>query len=186
MKIYTRGGDDGGTALFGGDRVGKNNGRIEAAGAVDELNAALGVALAQIQTAAWDSPELVRLLTAVQHQLFDLGAELASPQPEQQGTALLEQRHVDQLEESIDQMEQHLEPLTQFILPGGQTAAAQLHLARCVCRRAERCIVALAHIETIRELPLKYVNRLGDMLFVAARTANHAAGAGDVPWDKDA
>lgn len=186
MKIYTRGGDTGDTALYGGQRVGKNNARIEAAGAVDELNAALGLAAAQLAAADWECPLLTELLTAVQHHLFDLGAELASPQPAEQGTTLLEDRHVETLEQAIDQLESQLQPLRQFVLPGGDLVAAQLHLARAVCRRAERSIVTLTHVDPVRNLPVKYVNRLGDLLFVAARTANHSAGRGDVPWDKRA
>lgn len=186
MKIYTRGGDDGSTALFGSGRVEKNHARIEAFGAVDELNALLGVALAQIAAAGWESPELSQLLGDAQHHLFHLGAELATPEAQKHGTALIEQRHVDALEEGIDRLERQLEPLKQFILPGGDPAAAQLHLARCVCRRAERRIVALTQAEAIRDLPVMYINRLSDLLFVAARAANQAAGCGDVPWNREA
>ncbi len=184
MKIYTRGGDDGTTSLYGGGRVSKNDVRMEATGSVDELNAAIGTAQAQIAAGAWGCHELSTLLGAIQHHLFNLGAELATPNPDEKGTALIEQRHVDELEGAIDSLEQRLDPLTQFILPGGDLAAAKLHLARCICRRAERRMVTLAGVQPIRELPLKYINRLSDFLFVAARVANQASGHGDVLWDK--
>ncbi|TWT30456.1 Cob(I)yrinic acid a,c-diamide adenosyltransferase [Posidoniimonas corsicana] len=184
MKIYTRGGDDGATGLFGGSRVGKNNARIESVGDVDELNAALGVARAQLAVTLSDSQELTQTLSAVQHHLFDLGAELATPDPEARGTSLLQQADVDQLENAIDSLEHELPPLKNFILPGGDLAASHLHLARCVCRRAERRVVALSHVEPIRSLLISYLNRLSDFLFVAARWTNQASGAGDVPWEK--
>lgn len=184
MKIYTRTGDDGVTGLFGGGRVSKHDARIEAFGAVDELNAVVGVARAELAAADWECEGLDALLDAVQHHLFDLGAELATRDPQEQGTAMLGERHVKLLEEEIDRLDARLEPLKQFILPGGARAAAQLHLARCVCRRAERLIVALARRESVRDLTVIYVNRLSDLLFVAARAANQAAGVGDVPWNK--
>ncbi|TWT77656.1 Cob(I)yrinic acid a,c-diamide adenosyltransferase [Posidoniimonas polymericola] len=184
MKIYTRGGDEGATGLFGGSRVGKNNARIEAFGEVDELNAAVGLARAQLAATLSDSQELTQLLSSVQHHLFDLGAELATLEPEEKGTALLQQAAIDMLEGAIDRLEKDLPALRNFILPGGDLAASHLHLARCVCRRAERRVVALAHVEPIRSLPVAYINRLGDLLFVAARWVNQASGQGDVPWQK--
>lgn len=184
MKIYTRTGDQGETALFGGQRVSKDHDRIEAYGTVDELNAVLGVVRAELLNAGWDTAQLDKLLGDIQHQLFDLGAELAAPSPEEQGTNLLADRHIELLEQQIDQHEAVLEPLRQFILPGGSKVAAHLHVARCVCRRAERLIVALGHHEAVRETPVQYVNRLADLLFVLARASNHFDGVGDVPWDK--
>ncbi len=184
MKIYTRTGDQGETALFGGQRVSKDHDRIEAYGTVDELNAVLGVVRADL-TATGDPGELDPVLSAIQHQLFDLGAELSTPSPEQQGTDLVSDQHVAGLEEAIDRFEARLEPLKQFILPGGGSVAAQLHVARCVCRRAERLIVALGHHEAVRQTPVQYVNRLADLLFVLARAANHAEALPDVPWSKE-
>lgn len=185
MKIYTRTGDQGETALFGGQRVSKDHDRIEAYGTVDELNAVLGVVRAELAAVSWETTKLNQLLSDIQHQLFDLGAELAAPAPEEQGTSLLADRHIEALEQSIDQHEAALEPLKQFILPGGSSVAAHLHVARCVCRRAERLIVALGHHEAVRETPVQYVNRLADLLFVLARAANHFDGVGDVPWNKE-
>ncbi|MEN1678913.1 MAG: cob(I)yrinic acid a,c-diamide adenosyltransferase [Planctomycetota bacterium] len=183
MKIYTRTGDQGETSLFGGQRVAKDHDRIEAYGTIDELNAVLGVAQAEL-AAEGDPGELAPLLDRLQHQLFDLGAELAAPSPEKQGTDLLGDPQVEELESEIDRLEEKLPPLTQFILPGGTLAASHLHVARCVCRRAERLIVALGHHEAVRDTPIRYVNRLADLLFVVARVANQAAGRPDVPWQK--
>lgn len=184
MKIYTRTGDQGETALFGGQRVSKDHDRIEAYGTLDELNAVLGVVRAEL-AGEGDPGNIDPVLGKVQHQLFDLGAELAAPSPEQQGTDLLNDAHVADLEACIDEYESALEPLRQFILPGGSRSAAQLHVARCVCRRAERLIVALGHHEAVRATPVQYVNRLADLLFVLARAANHACGMPDVPWKKE-
>ena len=190
MKIYTRTGDEGETALLGGQRVRKDHARIATYGTLDELNATLGVARAEIAR----SPALTgnageridAILNDVQNHLFDLGAELATPGEGGGRTQLLAQAHVDDLEAAIDQSEAGLAPLSQFILPGGGAVAAQLHLARCVCRRAEREMVSLAETEPVRDLPLRYVNRLSDLLFVLARLANHASGLPDTPWTKPA
>lgn len=190
MKIYTKSGDLGETGLFGGSRVPKDHPRIAAYGTLDELNAALGLARAEIARADGLPPasrdRLDSLLGQVQNRLFDLGAELASPSAESKGMQVLGEPHVELLEAAIDDFEGRLEPLNRFILPGGAAAAAQLHVARCVCRRAERRIVALAAGEPVRDLPVKYVNRLSDLLFVLARTVNHEAGVGDTPWEKAA
>jgi len=190
MKIYTRTGDAGETSLFGAGRVSKRHPRIAASGAVDELNAALGVARAELARGAIREADSWRdgdaLLEGVQNRLFDLGAELATPAPERHGTALLEERQVAILAGAIDRFESLLPPLKQFVLPAGEPLAAALHLARCVCRRAEREVAALAEREAIRDLPLRYLNRLGDLLFVLARSANHASGVGDSPWLKPA
>lgn len=179
MKIYTKTGDQGETGLFGGPRVRKDHPRIEAYGAVDELNAVLGLVRAE------SPPEEIDLLLAeIQNRLFDVGAELATPDPERMGTVGVGPTHISRLEATIDRFESRLEPLKAFILPGGTLAAASLHLARTVCRRAERRLISLAASETISQSLLIYLNRLGDLLFVLAREANRVAGRPDVPWEK--
>ena len=173
MKIYTRTGDRGETSLFGGARVPKNDPRIEAYGTVDELNSYLGVVLAIAPDAQ---------LLEVQRDLFEIGAHLASP-----GTSRftgVEAARIEALERGIDSMEGELAPLKSFILPGGTLAAAQLHVARTVCRRAERLVVALHDDDSATESSITYLNRLSDYLFVAARYANHKAGVADVPWTR--
>jgi cob(I)alamin adenosyltransferase len=177
MKIYTRAGDQGKTALFGGGKVSKCEIRISAYGTLDELNATLGLARAGNVPIPID-----KVLNQLQNQLFDLGAELASPQANDHGTETLQDDDVTDLEKLIDQFEADLPKLTAFILPGGSPTAATLHLARCICRRAEREIVALSQTENVRDTLLKYVNRLSDLLFVMSRAANAAAGVSDVPW----
>jgi cob(I)alamin adenosyltransferase len=179
MKIYTKTGDDGETGLFGGPRVRKNCPRIEAYGTVDELNAVVGMARTQGPPADLDG-----LLCRIQNELFDLGAELATPDPAKFGIAGATEAHVSALEREIDRYEAELEPLKQFILPGGTPAAAALHLARTVCRRAERCVVTLTESEAISPNTVIYLNRLSDLLFVLARAANRRAGVADVPWTK--
>src|SRR4051812_12281799 len=173
MKIYTKTGDDGETGLFGGPRVGKDHPRIEAYGTVDELNAVLGL----VRTAS-PPAEIDSLLARVQNELFDLGAELATPDPKSRGTNLIDSERIQALEAAIDQFEIGLEPLKTFILPGGTSAAAWLHLARTVCRRAERLVVALSRDshENVSNATVIYLNRLSDLLFVLARAANHLAG----------
>ncbi|MEO0530286.1 MAG: cob(I)yrinic acid a,c-diamide adenosyltransferase [Planctomycetota bacterium] len=186
MKIYTKTGDQGETGLFGGGRVRKDHARIGAYGTLDEVNATLGVARAEVarcdclDEAAKESFD--GILQEAQNRLFDLGAELATPDAAEKGLELLGESHVERLEAAIDDHESRLEPLKQFVLPGGTAVAAQLHLARCVCRRAERRMVTLGADESVRDLPLRYVNRLSDLLFVLARSANHEAGVGDTPW----
>lgn len=179
MKIYTRTGDQGLTSLFGNSRVAKSDLRIRAYGTVDELNAVLGVARAEGLPQPCEA-----VVLKLQNQLFDLGAELATPQPEQRGTAILQPEDIAEQEAVIDELEAALAALTAFILPGGTKGAAALHLARCVCRRAEREVVALSHDAQIREIVLEFLNRSSDLLFVLARTANAAAGSDDVPWTK--
>ena len=179
MKIYTKTGDHGKTGLFGGPRVPKDDPRIEAYGEVDELNALLGVAGSlKLQS------EMHQLLDQVQNALFAVGAELATPNPKQHNTDLIGQPQIEMLEAAIDRYEAELEPLQQFILPGGCPAAAALHVARTVCRRAERRIVTLAAtpVQVLSPQLLIYINRLSDLLFVLARSANSAAGCADVPW----
>lgn len=181
MKIYTKTGDDGTTGLFGGPRLRKDAPRIEAYGTVDELNAVLGLARAEQPPL-----EIDNLLAEIQHELFGLGAELATPQAAAKGVPTITQQHVAALEAAIDWHDGPLPPLKQFILPGGTRAAALLHVARTVCRRAERCAVTLAADanEPISQQTIIYLNRLSDLLFVLARAANAAAGVPDVPWDQ--
>jgi cob(I)alamin adenosyltransferase len=181
MKLYTKTGDDGSTGLFGGPRVSKSHPRIETYGTVDELNSVRGVVRAE----GVDS-QLDELLRSVQNHLFSLGAELATPNPSAHGTNLVGAPQIAMLEAAIDRFEAEVEPLQQFILPGGSKSAAQLHVARTVCRRAERQLVALAtaSAESISTDLIIYLNRLSDLLFVAARHSNKLAGVADVPWQK--
>ncbi|QEG37297.1 cob(I)yrinic acid a,c-diamide adenosyltransferase [Bythopirellula goksoeyrii] len=179
MKIYTKTGDDGTTGLYGGGRVSKCDERIKACGTVDELNALLGVVRASGVSASVD-----KVLGHIQNQLFDLGAELATPDASSRGTDYLQDSDVAQLEAWIDQFDPALPELKTFILPGGSKAAAGIHLARSVCRRAEREMVALNQRSSLRNTILLYINRLGDLLFVLARTANAEVGVPDVAWQK--
>jgi cob(I)alamin adenosyltransferase len=176
MKIYTKTGDSGQTGLWGGQRVSKDSLRVSAYGTVDELNALLGVA----RTSGVDA-RLDEQLTRIQNELFVLGADLATP-GEDTRIDRVAPTQTTMLEQDIDQFEAELEPLRQFILPGGTPSAAHLHLARTVCRRAERVVVSLAAVEPINEHVLPYLNRLADWFFVAARVANTRAGVADVPW----
>ena len=177
MKIYTRTGDDGTTGLIGGRRVGKDHLRLDAYGTIDELNAAL--ALVATLGGAW--PGRLRLL---QEELFILGSHLAAPDGATRNTSLpsLPRDAVPRMESEIDAADARLPGLTNFILPGGTEAASRLHLARCICRRAERLCVALAHLETVPAEILVHLNRLSDWLFTMARLANLEAGVEDVPW----
>lgn len=181
MKIYTKTGDRGETGLFAGPRVRKDHPRIEAYGTVDELNSLLGLARAEVPPEDMD-----QVLTQIQHELFALGAELATPAPEKQHY-LVSNVAVEHLESVIDQYESRLPPLKEFILPGGTRLAAVLHVARTVCRRAERCVVAVMNErDTVRWEIVEYLNRLSDLLFVLARAANAAEQRPDTPWRKDA
>lgn len=182
-RIYTRTGDSGETGLFGGGRVRKDDLRVAAYGTVDELNAVLGVTRCALVVAESRLTEIDDFMVRVQHQLFNLGAELATPQPAVHGTNLVGDADVAWLEQAIDGWEQSLAPLRTFILPGGSPAAAYLHWARTVCRRAERLVVELAAQETIRGEVIRYVNRLSDALFVAARAANQLVDVADVAWN---
>ena len=170
MKIYTKTGDRGETSLFGGARVAKNDPRIEAYGTIDELNSFAGVA-----RASWPSSPIDAQLARIQSDLFDIGAHLASPGSTRFTGA--DPARIAELESAIDAMESELQPLRNFILPGGCAAAAHLHVARTVCRRAERLVVALHD-----EPSIVYLNRLSDYLFVAARYANLKHGVDDVTW----
>ncbi len=179
-KIYTKTGDDGTTGLGNGQRVKKHSLRIEAFGTVDELNSQIGVALA----AGLDDP-LGQSLQTVQNELFHLGADLCVPEQDKQPNKgpRIEQRHVDALEDTIDRLTAKLGPLENFILPGGSTGAAQLHVARALCRRAERATTALAEQEPVSPLVVTYLNRLSDALFVMAREENRSRGVNDVYWN---
>lgn len=171
-KIYTRTGDKGDTGLANGSRVAKDAPRIEALGAIDELNSAIGVLLAEAVP-----EDLRRYLSDVQNDLFDLGGELSVP-----GHPILTESHVTRLEEALDQLNASLPPLKDFILPGGSRAAALAHVARTVCRRAERRVVTLAKSETVPALACPYLNRLSDLLFVMSRVLNRASNLPDVLW----
>ncbi len=179
MKIYTKTGDDGTTGLLGSRRVLKDDLRIDAYGTIDELNAVLGVARAQVI-----DPETDLMLARIQDELFAVGAALADPNPAGPFHSTITPEHAERLEHEIDVWETQLPQLTQFILPAGTTAAAQIHLARTVCRRAERLVVKLGHQagEHVPEPLLVYLNRLSDALFVLARVINQRAGVADVPW----
>jgi cob(I)alamin adenosyltransferase len=182
-KIYTRTGDDGTTALGFGGRVAKDSLRVECYGTVDELNSALGLARASDLPAELDRP-----LATIQNELFHLGSDLCVPENEKDRHPVprIEARHVAGLEALIDGWNGRLAPLDNFVLPGGTAGAAALHLARTVCRRAERLLVRLGRDEAIGEHALGYLNRLSDALFVLARAANALAGEPDVLWDSRA
>ncbi|HEX3645986.1 MAG TPA: cob(I)yrinic acid a,c-diamide adenosyltransferase [Vicinamibacterales bacterium] len=178
MKIYTRTGDSGETSLFSGDRARKDDPRVDAYGEIDELNAWLGLVRASPVDPALD-PELVEL----QRDLFALGAQLADPADKlapRVAKAVIDDDHVFRLEQLIDRLEAELPPLRRFILAGGTPAGAALHVARTVCRRAERRMVALD--PPIDPVLLRYVNRLSDLLFVLARVANHRGGLEETEW----
>ena len=178
MRIYTKTGDAGETALFGGQRVGKHHVRVEAYGDVDELNASLGQARACVPP-----PTVDEALARIQGLLFELGGALATPPTGRAGPAGVNDDDVVWLERSIDAGEAQLPSLKSFVLPGGCALAAALHLCRCICRRAERRCVALCAAEPeTSAVALRFLNRLSDYLFVLARLANQDAGAGDVPW----
>jgi len=174
-KIYTRTGDDGTTGLGDGSRVSKDSPRVIAYGTVDELNAAVGLVLAE------QVPDEVReCLTRVQHRLFDLGGELCIP-----GHAMIADEHVTELETTLDGFNADLPPLKDFILPGGDRATAACHLARTVCRRAERTVVTLARDEDINPQPGRFLNRLSDLLFVICRVLDRAGGGKEVLWEHE-
>lgn len=171
-KIYTRTGDDGQTGLGDGSRVAKDSARVNAYGTVDEANSAIGIVL------ACALPEAVReCLVSVQHQLFDLGGELCIP-----GHSAIFDTDVERLENQLDGFNEDLPPLKDFILPGGTIATAHCHLARTICRRAERELVTLAQLESVRGEAIRYLNRLSDLLFVIARVLAREGGASEVLW----
>jgi cob(I)alamin adenosyltransferase len=188
VKIYTKSGDAGETGLFGGPRVSKDDARVEAYGAVDELNAVIGLAraLGNPRSAAYDPDlEIDRHLALVQERLFCLGAELATPAEARPRQSLppVEPAWAEEMEQVMDRWDAALKPLRHFILPGGASLGAALHHARTVCRRAERRVVALHRHEPVSPVVLSYLNRLGDFLFVAARMSNHREGSVEPVWD---
>jgi cob(I)alamin adenosyltransferase len=173
-KIYTRTGDKGTTGLADGSRVAKDHARIEAIGAIDELNSVMGVLLAE------DIPAGLRArLAVIQHDLFDIGGELSMP-----GHTLVGEAHVERLERELDTLNAELPPLRDFVLPGGSKRAAAAHVARTICRRAERRLVALDRGEPLAPTLLQYLNRLSDLLFVTARVLSREAGESDVLWEQ--
>lgn len=181
MKIYTRTGDGGETGLFGGGRVPKDHPRVAAYGDVDELNSVIGVVRATEPAALFDE-----LLQSIQRDLFSIGGQLATPHPEKVertiAKAHLPADRIGEFERTMDQAEAELPPLRAFVLPAGTAKAAALHLARTVCRRAERSVVHLGHTERVPEEFVTYLNRLSDLLFTLARLTNHRDGPGDVVW----
>ncbi len=182
MKLYTKKGDQGETSLFGGSRVSKNHARVEAYGVVDELNALLGLARAESPAEAIDG-----VLQRLQKELFEVGAGLATPDPNRQTVAPVSDSHIARIERDIDRFQTALPPLKHFILPGGGRAAARLHVARAVCRRAERRVMSLGDMDGqhVPDNAIPYLNRLGDLLFVLARAANAHEGVDDVIWRND-
>lgn len=188
MKIYTRTGDTGQTGLFGGQRVEKDSARVQAYGAIDELNATLGWALTQV-----DDADARGALSRIQNELLVAGADLATPHPADSENApasfaaipRISSESTRRLEDEIDRYETELAPLSNFILPGGSPGGAALHMARAVCRRAERHLVSLAHTETINGEVLRYINRLSDHLFDLARLVNQREGAVEQTWSRD-
>jgi len=182
-KIYTRTGDDGTTGLGGGQRVPKESERIEAYGAVDELNSCIGAAVS-----AGLEPDVAAMFRAIQNDLFHLGSDLCVLEADKKKfkMAQIEDRHVKQLEKFIDKLQLSLTPLENFILPGGTMGSSQLHVCRCVCRRAERDILRLKRIEPVGVHVVEYVNRLSDLLFVMARYENVKKNTPDILWDQTA
>ncbi|HEY4182193.1 MAG TPA: cob(I)yrinic acid a,c-diamide adenosyltransferase [Kofleriaceae bacterium] len=183
-KVYTKGGDKGETSLIGGDRVGKDDPRLDCYGTVDELNATLGLVRTALATSAAGT-HMLPIIHRVQNELFNLGAELATPDADRrEKLPRIEQRHVDGLERDIDAVNDDLPPLTSFVLPGGGAASAAFHIARTVCRRTERLVVSLAKSEDIGgELPIIYLNRLSDAFFVWGRWCALKDGQPEPLWD---
>ena len=182
-KIYTRRGDSGKTSLGGGERVAKDSLRVQAYGSVDELNAQIGLALANGLSEKSDE-----FLRSVQNELFDLGSDLSFPEDEKENFSIpcIEERYVERMEQVVDEASALVGPLENFILPGGSVASAQLHVARTICRRAERDVTSLAAEEAIGEFALAYLNRLSDALFVLARYENHAQDIPEPLWQPGA
>lgn len=183
MKLYTKTGDDGSTGLFGSARVQKDDPRIAAFGTVDELNACVGLAVSACSKGAFES-SLLEILIAMQSQLFTLGADLATiPGSEHEDKITrISESDISQLESWIDDIDAGNEPMTNFVLPGGTELAGRLHLARTVCRRAERDVITLSNNQSVSEHVRIYLNRLSDLLFALARRTNKEAGVADIPW----
>ena len=182
-KIYTRGGDQGETSLGDGSRVAKHDARVEAYGTVDEANAVIGLVRVEIVSAGEDEQALDAVLGRIQNDLFDLGADLCTPENGRraEGALRIVTSQVEWLEAEIDKINDRLTPLSSFILPGGSPVAANLHLARTVARRAERCVTKLARSEAVNTEAVKYLNRLSDLLFVMSRATN-SNGTNDILW----
>ncbi|MPY89279.1 MAG: cob(I)yrinic acid a,c-diamide adenosyltransferase [Luteitalea sp.] len=179
-RLYTRKGDDGTTGLGGGQRVGKDSARVAAYGTIDELSSTIGVALS-----LGLSPRLAEVLPGIQNELFNLGADLCFLEEDKTRQTLpqIQQRHVDALEQLVDELTAVVGPLENFVLPGGAPGAAQLHLARTVCRRGEREVIALSRVEPVGRFVVAYLNRLSDALFAMARYENHERKAHEPLWD---
>ena len=184
MKLYTRTGDDGTTGLFGQQRVSKDHPRVEAYGTVDELNACIGLAAAACDRDDDLHARFLAIFRELQSRLFDIGADLATPEGDKHESKVLRigDEQVAEVERWIDEMDAGNSAMKHFILPGGTELAARLHLARTVCRRAERVMIALGHSEPVSDGAAIYVNRASDLLFAMARRANAHAGVADVPW----
>ncbi len=184
MKLYTRTGDDGTTGLFGGRRVEKDHPRVAAYGDVDELNACVGLAASGCDSGNQYQSRLLDIFGRLQSRLFDVGADLATPEGSKHEAkiARITSEHVAEVEAWIDEIDGGNDPMTSFVLPGGTELAARLHLARTVCRRAERSVITLRATEPVTGEVVKYLNRVSDMLFAMARRANKDAGVADVPW----
>lgn len=184
MKLYTRTGDDGTTGLFGGGRVSKDHPRVEAYGTVDELNASIGAAAAACDPAIPLHQRMLIIFRELQSRLFDIGADLATPQGNKHEAKILRMtdQHIAEVEQWIDEIDAGNTPMKHFVLPGGTELAARLHLARTICRRAERKMVRLSHSESVNADAIVYVNRVSDLLFAMARRANREANVPDVPW----
>ncbi len=184
MKLYTRTGDDGTTGLFSGARVSKDHPRIEAYGTVDELNAILGMVLCSCDEGHPFERRLKEIVGCIQSRLFDIGADLATPEGAKQQSKIhrIDEADVAESEAWIDEVDAANPPLRTFVMPAGTELAARLHVARTVCRRSERAIISLGSIEPVGEPLLRYMNRLSDLFFAMARRANHERGHPDVPW----
>jgi len=184
MKLYTRTGDDGTTGLFSGTRVSKDHPRIEAYGTVDELNSTLGLVAAGCDPEHAFEARLLEIVGLLQSRLFDIGADLATPEGgrNEEKIQRIGDAHVEEAERFIDEIDGGNAPMRHFVMPGGTELAARLHLARTVCRRAERLMITLNHSEPVGSPAIQYVNRVSDLLFAAARRANHERGVADVPW----
>ncbi|MDZ4754890.1 MAG: cob(I)yrinic acid a,c-diamide adenosyltransferase [Phycisphaerae bacterium] len=184
MKLYTRSGDDGTTGLFGGGRVSKDDPRIEAYGTVDELNACIGLAASSCSADRPVQKRLLEMFGQIQSRLFDIGADLATPEESKAAAKIvrIDASVVQEIESWIDEIDGGNPPIRAFVLPGGTELAARMHLARTVCRRAERLMVHLAHSESVSQAAIHWINRLSDLLFAMARRANHDLGVADVPW----
>ncbi|MDZ4831719.1 MAG: cob(I)yrinic acid a,c-diamide adenosyltransferase [Phycisphaerae bacterium] len=184
MKLYTRTGDDGTTGLFGGGRVGKDHPRIEAYGTVDELNACIGVVVSACRASDPYERRLIEIFAQIQSRLFDIGADLATPEGSKNEAKIvrIDEPYVSESESWIDEIDAKNAPIRTFVMPGGTELAARLHVARTVCRRAERCMIHLSHGEPVSSGAITWINRLSDLLFAMARQANQVAGIADVPW----